>query len=191
MREYGQKYDVLLPDLGLPGDNRAENGYANRGDAMNFSPLLFEKYLEMAAAIAASERLLRDSRVMQGFSVSKRKMRRCPPRQRLCNRIPSMRFAAKEQIGEQAAENDTWRDSFVRELTTSFERGSGGTFDVPQALNNQTIAGKGGLLKLRVDDQVLLINPNIDLWLASFATVDETSGDHSMTNRHKGERSLN
>ena len=65
MREYGQKYDVLLPQLGLPGDNRAEHGYANRGDALNFSPLLFEKYLEMAAAIASSDRLLADSRVLQ------------------------------------------------------------------------------------------------------------------------------
>jgi mono/diheme cytochrome c family protein len=65
MREYGQKYDVLLPQLGLPGDNRAEYGYSNRGDALNFSPLLFEKYLQLSAAIAHSERLLQDSVVMQ------------------------------------------------------------------------------------------------------------------------------
>ncbi|TWT98955.1 DUF1592 domain-containing protein [Neorhodopirellula pilleata] len=65
MREYGQKYDVLLPQLGLPADNRAEHGFANRGDALNFSPLLFEKYLEMAAAIVSSDRLLADSGVLQ------------------------------------------------------------------------------------------------------------------------------
>ncbi len=67
MREYGQKYDVLLPLQGLPGDNRAEYGYANRGDALNFSPLLLEKYLELAHAIAHSERLERDSPVMAGL----------------------------------------------------------------------------------------------------------------------------
>ncbi|TWU08104.1 DUF1592 domain-containing protein [Stieleria varia] len=189
MREYGQKYDVLLPDLGLPGDSRAEYGYANRGDAMNFSPLLFEKYSEMASAIASSERLLRDSRVLQElFGIEEETL--MPLAEKSDSETVAMRaeFAAQERIGNQAAENDTWHDSFVRELTASFERGSGGTFDVPEALNNQTIAGKGGLIKVRVNDQVLLINPNIDLWLASFATVDETSGSHSLTNRNKGEK---
>ncbi len=189
MREYGQKVDVLLPDLGLPGDSRAEYGYANRGDAMNFSPLLFEKYLEMSAALATSERLLRDSRVLQElFSIEAE----TPTPSVETNDSGSIalraEFASQERIGKQAAENDTWHDSFVRELTASFERGSGGTFDVPETLNNQTIPGKGGLIKLRVADQVLLINPNIDLWLASFATVDETSGSHSLTNRNKGEK---
>ena len=189
MREYGQKYDVLLPDLGLPGDNRAEYGYANRGDAMNFSPLLFEKYLEMAAAIASSDRLLRDSRVLQELFGIEAKMPK-PSAETNDSETVALRavFASRERIGKQAAENDTWHDSFVRDLTASFERGSGGTFDVPETLNNQTIPGKGGLIKLRLNDQVLLINPNVDLWLASFATVDETSGSHLLTNRNKGEK---
>ena len=189
MREYGQKYDVLLPDLGLPGDNRAEYGYANRGDAMNFSPLLFEKYLEMAAAIASSDRLLRDSRVLQELFGIEAEMVTNPAVTSDSDAVAlRAEFAAQERIGRQAAENDTGHDSFARELTASFERGSGGTFDVPNTLNNQTIPGKGGLIKLRVNDQVLLINPDIDLWLASFATVDETSGSHLLTNRNKGEK---
>ncbi len=64
MREYGQKTDLLLPAAGLPGDNRAEFGFANRGDVMNMSPLLLENYLELSAAISRSERLERESPVM-------------------------------------------------------------------------------------------------------------------------------
>ena len=73
-------------------------------------------------------------------------------------------------------------------MTDAFERGSGGTFDIPPELNNEVIAGKGGLLKLRMQHDVLLINPNIDLWLAAFATANETSGDHLLTNRNKNEK---
>ena len=46
--EYGEKTPALLPRAGLPGDNRADHGFANRGDALNLSPLLFEKYLAVA-----------------------------------------------------------------------------------------------------------------------------------------------
>ena len=55
MREYGQKYKVLLPEAGLPGDNRAEHGYRNRGDAANFSPLLLEQYVATGRALAMSD----------------------------------------------------------------------------------------------------------------------------------------
>lgn len=51
VREYGEKYPVLLPQEGLPGDNRAEHGYRNRGDAMNFSPLQLEQYVALAGEI--------------------------------------------------------------------------------------------------------------------------------------------
>ncbi len=187
MREYGQKYDVLLPQFGLPSDNRAEHGFANRGDALNFSPLLFEKYVQMAAAIASSERLLADSRVLQKLLGIEP-----PTPASTVNLTESVAlrgdYASRDRIGKEAAENDTWHNSFVSELTAAFEHGSGGTFDVPAAMNNQSIAGKGGLLKIRVHQEVLLVNPNIDLWLASFATADETSGDHLLTNRNKGEK---
>ncbi|MEZ6089254.1 MAG: DUF1592 domain-containing protein [Pirellulaceae bacterium] len=193
LREYGQKYDVLLPTVGLPGDNRAEHGFANRGDTLNFSPLLFEKYLQLATAIASSDRLLQDSQVLRDLLAIE------PPKTRGANVSSpiggskysvdlSGSFAAKDRIGKQAADNDTWHHSFVSELTSAFERGSGGTFDVPQSLNNATIAGKGGLLKLRLQNEVLTINPNVDLWLAAFATATETSGEHLLTNRIAGEK---
>jgi len=97
-------------------------------------------------------------------------------------------FPARERIGRECSQNDTSHDRFVSELTDAFERGSGGTFDVPSQLNNQTIAAKGGLVRIRVQQDVLVINPNVDLWLASFGTADETSGEHLLTNRHKNEK---
>ncbi len=57
LREYGGKYQVLCRQLGLPGDNRAEHGYRNRGDAMDFSPLLLEKYLAAANEIVNTPEL--------------------------------------------------------------------------------------------------------------------------------------
>lgn len=45
LREYGQKYPVLCRQLGLPGDHRAEHGYRNRGDAMDFSPCCWKSIL--------------------------------------------------------------------------------------------------------------------------------------------------
>lgn len=41
---------------------------------------------------------------------------------------------------------------------------------------------------MNVGSQVLTINPNVDLWLAAFATADETSGEHLLTNRVKGQK---
>lgn len=57
VREYGLKYPVLLPELGLPGENRAEHGYRNRGEAMNLSPMLLEQYLSAARDIVSSPKL--------------------------------------------------------------------------------------------------------------------------------------
>lgn len=189
MREYGQKYDVLLPQIGLPGDNRAEHGFANRGDTLNVSPLLFEKYLELAARIASNERLLRDSVVLQKlFAVEPPPL---PPAESASKTVAATnRFAANNNIGRQAEPSDTSKNSFVEQLTAAFEHGSGGVFDVPSTVANRTVAGKGGLIKVRLGGQVLTINPNEDLWLVSFATAEETSGDHLLTNRVKGQKTF-
>jgi hypothetical protein len=192
LREYGRKYDVLLPQQGLPGDNRAEYGYGNRGDALNLSPLLFEKYLELAHAIAHSQRLERDSPVLAGLLGQTWR----PPaeivRQKNDNAaVPAARqFATNDNIARQAEGNDTWKVAFVAELTEAFKRGSGGTFDVPAAQNNQTVAGKGGLIRVAVGGATVTMNPNVDLWLAAFATAQETSGEHLLTNKVKGEKTF-
>jgi len=194
MREYGQKYDVLLPLQGMPGDNRAEYGFANRGDSLNFSPLLFEKYLELAHAIAHSERLERDSPVMANLLGKTW----TPPASLATRNADDVtgavsvapKFAANDNIARQADGNDTWQGAFATELTEAFEHGSGGTFDVHASQNNQTIAGKGGLIRVAVGGATLSINPNVDLWLAAFATAQETSGDHLLTNKIKGEKTF-
>ncbi len=49
--EYGNKIPVLLRYSSLLADNRAEYGFTNRGDALNLSPLLMEKYLAVATEI--------------------------------------------------------------------------------------------------------------------------------------------
>jgi hypothetical protein len=81
VREYGQKYPVLLPQAGLPGDNRAEHGYRNRGDAMNFSPLQLEQYVALAGEIVnhpdLPKRSARFAELLGASSAS--------PRERLAN----------------------------------------------------------------------------------------------------------
>ena len=67
-REFGLKYAVLLPDAGLPGENRAEHGFHNRGEAMNLSPLLLERYLALGRAITHSPKLGEQSAVFRGLT---------------------------------------------------------------------------------------------------------------------------
>jgi hypothetical protein len=191
MREYGQKYDVLLPQLGLPGDNRAEYGFSNRGDALNLSPLLFEKYMEMAAAIAFSERLQRESPVLRSLlGLEETSVIKAATISTESDNLVSLsgQFANRNRLGQQSDAAAEQYSSFVQQLTSAYEHGSGGTFDVPSTLNNRTIASKGDLLKLRLGAEILTINPNIDIWLAAFSTVQETSGEHLLTNRNKGEK---
>ncbi len=191
MREYGQKVDVLLPHSGLPGDNRAEYGFANRGDALNFSPLLFEKYLELGSALARSERLFRESRPLQELLGIRPPPapHAIPQTNSASESVPSnAQFADPQRIGGKAQENDVGLSVFIESLENAIELGIGGVFDIPASLNNQTIAGKGGLIKTNAGSRMLTINPNVDLWLAAFSTANETSGEHLLTNRVKGEK---
>ena len=57
-REYGAKYPVLLPDSSLPGDSRAEHGFANRGDAQNLSAVRLQQFIRLAGEIAFHPELL-------------------------------------------------------------------------------------------------------------------------------------
>ena len=50
--EYGQEIPVLLRNSSLSGENRAEHGFTNRGADLSLSPMLFGKYLALAAKIA-------------------------------------------------------------------------------------------------------------------------------------------
>ncbi len=192
LSEYGQKVDVLLPHHGLPGDNRAEYGFANRGDALNFSPLLLEKYLELAYAIAHSDRLERDSPVMAALLGRSWQPTRNTDHRPVTNSSTTAtvtpRYAANNNIGGDADGSEPSHVVFIDELAQAFQQGIGGTFDIPPAQSNQTVAGKGGLIRVGIGDAILSINPNIDLWLTAFATAQETSGEHLLANKVKGEK---
>jgi len=64
-RESGSLAPVLLPNASLPADTRAEHGFTNRGDHLDLSPLLLEKYLSLAREIAEAPDLLERSPVLR------------------------------------------------------------------------------------------------------------------------------
>ena len=186
LREYGGKYQVLCRQLGLPSDNRAEHGYRNRGDAMDFSPLLLEKYLAAANEIVNTPELSARSAIFAELLGVKQTLLSVDPKNEpsgsslpLADRFaPDLKLIPKGQ-GPSLAD-------FRREMASAFPEGRGGVFDVPAALANQTIAGKGGLIKGAFGSRTFTINPNADLWLVSFATAEEASAPALLTNKEKG-----
>lgn len=194
VREYGAKYPVLLPTGGLPGDNRAEHGYRNRGDAMNTSPLLLEKYLALAAEIVHHPDLPRRSPTfakLLGIDPATLPARGQPGQ----SQDPAIPVAATGEFAPQAEKlrqadgNPDWPAQFREQIATAFSESRGGVFTVPESLKNQTVAGKGGLIKVAFGGgKLLAINPNADLWLVDFATADETSASWLIANKSKGQK---
>ena len=188
LREFGAKYPVLCPQLGLPGDNRAEHGFRNRGDAMDFSPLLLEKYLEAALEIVNAPDLPRRSRVAADLLGVEPGRPGSGPKSELplVSLVPA--FAPDLAAMPEAKGSSIPLVEFRRRIAEAHQRGLGGVFDVPKAAANQTIAGKGGLLKAAFGARTLTINPNADLWLAAFATAKAVSAPAILTNKEKGLR---
>ncbi len=185
MREYGAKYPVLCPQLGLPGDNRAEHGYRNRGDAQDFSPLLLEKYLAAALEIVNAPELPRRSRVFTELVGMKQEMQEPAD---VSSNAPTLAPVYSPDI-ERAAKAEgspDYLEPFREHVASAHADGRGGVFDVPRALANQTIAGKGGLIRAALGARALTINPDSDLWLASFATTKPASAPAILTNKVKG-----
>jgi hypothetical protein len=194
VREYGMKYPVLLPEMGLPGDNRAEHGYRNQGEAMNLSALTFEKYLASAHDLTWSPKLPRLSMIFEELV-----------------RDPSYRPGAiPAPVAEQATEeNPEWlaRAEFAPNLNMPFQasdgevvtldyqfrfamesavaEGIGGTWDT----NARSLVVKAGA-QLRVrfgtrGDKALSMTPKSDLWVAGFSTAGEVSGESLFTNHEQ------
>lgn len=186
LREYGGKYQVLCRQLGLPGDNRAEHGYRNRGDAMDFSPLLLEQYLAAAKEIVNAPELPARSAIFADLiGVKQTLMSVDPKNEPSTSSLPlADRFAPDLKLIPQG--KDSSLAAFRQQLAIAFSQGRGGVFDVPAPLANQTIAGKGGLIKATFGSRSFTINPNADLWLVSFATAEEASGPALLTNKEKG-----
>lgn len=178
VREYGGKYPVLLPADGLPGDNRAEHGYRNRGDAMNVSPLLLEKYVTLAGEIVRHPDLPQRSPVFaELLGLDPLDHSRDDSDRPAADIVPAVaRFAPDLSRINGADENVLKLDALRQELLAAHAAGRGGVLDVPAALNGRTIAGKGGLIKLSFGNAKLLtVNPDADLWLVAFGTAEAAS----------------
>lgn len=195
LREYGGKYQVLCRQLGLPGDNRAEHGYRNRGDAMDFSPMMLEQYLAAAREIVNAPELPARSGVfveLLGLDPSKvPSLDKKPLPQGFgeASSVPLVAdYAPALDKPKKPADSPDWIGDFRRMIAEAHAEGRGGVFDVPAALANQTIAGKGGLIKAAFGTRTFTINPNADLWLVSFATAEEASAPVLLTNKEKGDK---
>lgn len=192
--EYGARMPSLLPNAGLPGDNRAEHGYRNRGDAMNFTPLMLEKYVALAAEIAGHPDLPRRSSVfatLLGIDPQTLPVARAKPNPAdavLPVTEASPDFAPDVEKLKKADGSSEWPTVFRNQIRDAFAEGRGGIVDLPESLGNHTVAGKGESLKVRFGSRSLNINPNADVWLAAFATAKATSSPLLMTNKTKGEK---
>ena len=189
LRENGARYPVLLPASGLPGDNRAEHGYRNRGDANNLSPLLLEKYVALAGEIAAHPELVRHSSVfaeLLGVVPPPRVTPPATPRAESTAAAPLAAAFAPQATDLPAAPGSAYTlVAFREKLSAAVREGRGGVFDVPAPLANRTIAGKGGLITAPYGQRTLTVNPDADLWLVGFSTAQATSGNLIIANRTK------
>ena len=190
-REYGAKYPVLLPDSSLPGDSRAEHGFANRGDAQNLSAVRLQQYVRLAGEIAFHPELLSRAERMEELLPNARF------RQMATAKLSSKPLAtSKVQL---ATNNNVVRtakgsafdlDVFQKRVEIAFAEDRGGVFTGDE-LPNTRIAGTGGKLRIaygRTARRVFAINPDEEWWFAPFATAIESSGDTLFANYEKRQR---
>ncbi len=193
VREYGSKYPVLLRQAGLPGDSKADHGFTNRGDVLNVSPLLLEKYVALAHEIMSHPDILtRADRLQEIFPNARFRA----PTTRVAHRNEPRKPQIVTVTGKLATQNNVARtakgsayslEAFRKRVAEAFAQDRGGVYDVSEN-SNTTIAGKGGLLQLSYGknaNRIIGVNPNEDLWNAAFATAVESSGDSLFTNRQK------
>lgn len=197
LREFGQRYQVLLERSGLPGDSRAEHGYRNRGEAMNLSPALLEQYIAVAGEIANHPTLpQRSAYFAELLGIDPATLSPITARTPAVNKqaVPGdavAEFAPTHRPAATADGSAIPLDAFTKEVALAHRESRGGVYDVPKLSGGDaTIAGTGGLIKVRFGgDKVLEINPNSDLWLVSFATAQATSGAQLIATKTKGEKS--
>lgn len=198
LREYGGKYPVLCPQLGLPGDNRAEHGYRNRGDAMNFSPLLFERYLAAARDIVNSPDLPVRSEVaaeLFGIDAKSRQALAAARKEKQTLQRGDGAFAAVDVFAPKkkslrSTDNSEGGDllRFREAVQQGFANSISGVFDAGDRFSGASVVpGKGGLLRIPFagNTKNLTINPDADLWVVGFATAEATSGAKLFCNHEK------
>jgi len=200
MREYGSKNPVLCPQLSLPGDSRAEHGFRNRGDAMDFSPLLLEKYFSAAYEIVHAPDLpVRSEIAAELFGIEPRERQRLAvakqgnPKalQSDLTFSAASSFAPKLQsfTTDDGSQGDGLR-TFRELIQDGFSNSIAGVFDAGDATGVSIVPGKGGLVRIPFAGgrKTLTINPNADLWIVGFGTAEETSGEKLFCNHAKGQK---
>ena len=191
-REYGAKYSVLLPDASMPGDHRAEYGFTNRGDAQSLSAVRLQQYIKVAGAIAYHPELLSRARRMEELLPNARFQQATTPASRKAKLLASSvaGLAENDNVDRTSSGSAVNLDAFRRRLAVAFSEDRGGVFS-GETLQNTTVAGKGGLLRVVYGKNAIrtfAINPNEDLWFAAFATADESSGDVLFANHRKQQK---
>ena len=192
VREYGLKYPVLLPELGLPGENRAEHGYRNRGEAMNLSPMLLEQYLSAARDIVSSPKLPQLSAVFRSLIHDPAKPLKAAPviEEGEANTwTASKEFAPNLNLPFQAKDGavSTLDYQFRFAMQTAVAEGTGGVWD---ATGRSTVVKAGGAIRVLFGAKTLRITSPQDLWIAGFSTAGETSGESLFTNHEKQQKVL-
>ena len=201
VREYGLKYPVMLPELGLPGDNRAEHGFRNRGEAMNISPMLLEQYMAAAHDIVNSPKLLQLSDTFHLLVTDPA--------------LPVKAQAVDEEGVDPSAESPVWQaaSEFAPNLNLPFQAKLGEVVTLPYQLrfSMETAAaeGNGGVWDATARNLVvkagtpirvkfgpnhakaLVINSPQALWVAGFSSAGETSGESLFTNHEKQQKVIN
>jgi Protein of unknown function (DUF1592)/Protein of unknown function (DUF1588)/Protein of unknown function (DUF1585)/Protein of unknown function (DUF1595)/Planctomycete cytochrome C/Protein of unknown function (DUF1587) len=208
VREYGTKYPVLLPDAGLPAGNRAEHGFANRGEAMNLSPVLFENYLTLARTIVESPKLPQQSHAFRwlindpGVVFYETPPATEPPPSGIPPYSAVADFAPNLDLPQQAVKGGavTVAYQFRFNAMASAQEGMGGVWAAspvrrgPDTLTSNRLEpgegvhiefGTGYLVKKRL----ILKSPQA-LWVAGFSTAEEVSGESLFTNSVEGEKVL-
>lgn len=200
LREYGLKYPVLVAELGLPGENRAEHGYRNRGEAMNLSPMLLEHYLAAARSVVHSPRLPHVSPIFRalvtdparpvvakaepvGEVVSPRESRIWPAARVFA---PNLNLPFQATRGEVVTLDYQFRFA----MESALADGTGGVWD---ASGRDHVVKAGTPVRIRfgaASAKALVLTARQDLWIAGFSTAGETSGDSLCTNHVAQEKVL-
>ncbi|MHB1082892.1 MAG: DUF1592 domain-containing protein [Prosthecobacter sp.] len=197
VREPGLKYAVLLPDAGMPGDNRAEHGFSNRGEAMNLSPLLLERYLDTARAVTHSPKLPSLSASFAALISDPRVPKRAIP-------VPfeeqgqgftadaAADFAPNFNVPDEAREGDVMMTTYQHRfgVRASVAEGTAGVWDAKARSQTWSAGTRMGLRFGLQQEKTLVLTPREDVWIAGFSTASETSGESLFTNLTKDAKHL-
>lgn len=195
VREYGLKYAVLLPEAGLPADNRAEHGFSNRGEAMNVSPLLLQKYLELGRLIVKNPKTSKQSSIARDLLMNPAMAPRASIIEENDDSLAfsaSSEFAPNMDAPRQAVDGGsvTVPYQFRFNVHTATQEGMGGVWSAEHR-SAKVDAKKDLIIRYGLDQEknLKLVTAN-DLWIAGFSTAEETSGVGLFTNHQQGKKNI-